>query len=152
MIKKNIHWFVITLTLISSHTVVWAQGTAEKEIQLLESNEREAVLKNDTATLYELYWSKDFLVNTPSNKVSTLADIKQFFRSGKIVFSTYDRVVEKIMITQNMAVVMGYETIKPQGATDNAGKSVTRRFTNIWIKEKRGWRLTARQATNITVE
>ena len=35
---------------------------------------------------------------------------------------------------------------------DNAGKEqkIVRRFTNIWIKTKKEWKLLARQATNIT--
>lgn len=29
-------------------------------------------------------------------------------------------------------------------------KAMTRRFTNIWMKNGSGWKLTARQATNIS--
>ena len=47
---------------------------------------------------------------------------------------------------------MGLETLTPQGDTQNAGKTVTRRFTNIWTKESDEWKLTARQATVVLVK
>ncbi|MEO8766236.1 MAG: hypothetical protein ABI416_18180 [Ginsengibacter sp.] len=47
---------------------------------------------------------------------------------------------------------MGKEIVGPKGITANAGKIVTRRFTNIWMKTTDGWKLTARQATIIPVK
>ena len=46
---------------------------------------------------------------------------------------------------------MGHDIVKPQGDMQNAGKTVTRRFTDIWMKDETGWLLTARQATIISV-
>lgn len=43
---------------------------------------------------------------------------------------------------------MRYDMVKPEGAIANAGKKVTRRYTDIWMKDQKTWRLTARQATN----
>jgi ketosteroid isomerase-like protein len=42
---------------------------------------------------------------------------------------------------------MGVETLISQGDTKDAGKKIERRFTNVWTKEREGWKLTARQAT-----
>ena len=50
-----------------------------------------------------------------------------------------------------MAVVMGHDIIKPKGAMEDSGKTVTRRYTDVWIKDKTGWQLTIRQATNILI-
>ena len=47
---------------------------------------------------------------------------------------------------------MGKEIIHAEGITSNAGKTVTRRFTNIWTTENGSWKLTARQATIVSVE
>jgi hypothetical protein len=46
---------------------------------------------------------------------------------------------------------MGTETPMPQGTSENAGKTLKRRFTNIWMKENNVWKLTARQSTLISV-
>ncbi len=47
---------------------------------------------------------------------------------------------------------MGEKKIKPQGDQDNAGKLVTRRFTNIWKYKNKKWVIIARQATIIKIE
>ncbi len=46
---------------------------------------------------------------------------------------------------------MGKEVLIPQGTSENTGKTVTRRFTNIWMKEKNVWKLIARQATILSL-
>jgi hypothetical protein len=47
---------------------------------------------------------------------------------------------------------MGSEIIRPQGQQINAGKVVTRRFTNVWMNSNNTWSIIARQATIIKVE
>ncbi|MFT4032607.1 MAG: hypothetical protein QM669_09310 [Siphonobacter sp.] len=54
--------------------------------------------------------------------------------------------------TENLGIAMGKEIVTPQRATQNAGKKVTRRYTDVWINTKGTWHLIARQATNSTVE
>ena len=59
---------------------------------------------------------------------------------------------EKITFNDDLAIVMGEEKIKPQGKQPNAGKLVTRRFTNVWKYSNSAWSIIARQATIIKVE
>jgi hypothetical protein len=49
-------------------------------------------------------------------------------------------------------MVMGEEIIKPVGHQQHAGKTVTRRFTNIWKFANNQWQIIGRQATIIKVE
>ena len=60
--------------------------------------------------------------------------------------------IEKITFYDNVAIVMGGEKIKPQGKQMNAGKLVSRRFTNVWMYSNNSWTIIARQATIIKVE
>ncbi|MBA3648590.1 MAG: nuclear transport factor 2 family protein [Chitinophagales bacterium] len=62
------------------------------------------------------------------------------------------QLIEKISFVQNIAIVMGHDIVKPKAGMENAGKTVTRRYTDIWMKDGDGWRLTARQATIISVQ
>jgi len=39
--------------------------------------------------------------------------------------------------------------VEPKDKFDNGGKSITRRYTNVWIKNDTSWQLAARQASNI---
>ena len=105
----------------------------------------------DSATLLKLY-SPDLVVNSPWNRVSSLQDILNNLRKGVDDRQSFERHIEKITFTENIAIVMGQETIKPTGQAPNAGKTVQRRYTDIWMKNKDNWHLVARQSTVFTVE
>jgi len=38
---------------------------------------------------------------------------------------------------------------QPQNMTHNHDDWILRRFTNVWIKTKEGWKLAARQSTQV---
>ncbi len=122
----------------------FSQSKLDKEIRQLEKYWSELLDKSDTTALAKV-WSKDYIVNNPAGKIITGKDIISFIRNGQR-FPAYDRIIESITFSGKMAIVMGKEISQPQ--KDNS-KVITRRFTNIWSKEKRDWRLVARQATNI---
>lgn len=128
-----------------------AQNSSEAEIRKIDSAQKEAYLKKDTSNFLK-YFSPDVVVHGPSNKIETLEELLVRIRKGGSDREYYDRVVEKITFFNNIAVVMGNETTKPTGIAANAGKTVKRRFTNIWMKKENGWRLVARQSTIISVE
>lgn len=141
---------VITTFLCLTNFILLAQENDETEIRKLEKMEGDAFEKKDTLTLFKLF-SPNLVVNTPLNRVATLEDIKRLIRSGKIDVSSSEKIIEKISFINDMAVVMGHDIIKPQGAMEYAGKTLTRRYTDVWIKDKTGWHLTIRQATNILI-
>lgn len=127
-----------------------AQQSAETVIRRLENEEREAILKRDTTKLYQLM-SLDIVVQNPENVIVGFRQIIDRVKTGKINYASFERLIEKITFFKNTAIVMGKEVLIPQGSTQNAGKTVTRRFTNIWIKKKSVWKLAARQATIVSL-
>jgi len=129
-----------------------AQDPREAEIKRLENLERESVLKGDSAVLFGKIWSSNMVVNTPANVVGTVEGTKAMLRSGNLSYLSFERNIEKITFTDNVAIVMGSEIIKPQGNQLNAGKTVSRRFTNVWLYKNNAWSIIARQATIIKVE
>ncbi len=130
---------------------LYAQSKTETEIRQLEQRELEAIHKSDTAMLLRM-WSKNFVVNNPYGQIVTVPEILTFIREGKIDYSTVERNVERVTIVENIAICMGKEIVTPEKATENAGKKVIRQYTNIWMKEKGGWRMVARQATIVKIE
>jgi len=138
-----------------SCTTVFGQQAASPafvtEITRLEQLEAQAVMKGDTTTLFRL-WAPAFVVNNPDNRVVTAQQVKQFIRSGKLDYTSFTRVIEKITQADNVAIAMGYEVTNPQKNTANAGRTVTRRYTDIWVRSNGTWLLTARQATNVLVQ
>jgi hypothetical protein len=107
--------------------------------------------KGDTTALLKI-WHKDFIVNNLYGEIVTLPQIFGFIRSGKLDYSTVERIVDRVAFVQNVAISMGNEIVTPQNATEHAGKKVTRQYTNIWLKTKEGWRMIARQATIVSVQ
>jgi len=128
-----------------------AQQAEEAQIRQLENAEREAILKGDTARLSQLM-SPNIVVHNPENTIVGYAQIVERIQKGMINYDSFERLIERVSFFDNTAVVMGKETIKPKGTTKNAGKTVTRRFTNIWLKDGSTWRLIARQSTIVSVK
>ena len=147
--KKNLTSLVSTIFLALIYSVSLAQQQNEIEIRKLENMEAEAFSKKDTLTLLKLF-SPNLVVNSPLNRVATFQDVMNLIRAGKIDVGSVKKVIERISFVGNIAIVMGQDIVTPQGAMDNAGKTVTRRYTDIWMRDKTSWRLTARQATIIS--
>lgn len=124
----------------------------EAEIRRLENIEREATMRGDSATLFGKIWSNEMVVNTPANRVGTLEGSKMQLRTGNLAYASFARNIEKITFNENIAMVMGEEITKPQGYQLHVGKTVTRRFTNVWKFANNQWFMIGRQATIIKVE
>ena len=129
----------------------YAQNVAENKIRELDNEQKEAYFRRDTATLLKLF-SPHVIINGFSNKFETLQDVLSRIRQEGNNMDYYDRIIEKVIFAHNTAIVMGNETIKPSGIAVNAGKTVKRRFTNIWIPNKKSWQLVARQSTIFSIE
>jgi len=150
--RQFLTFLTISFSMTFTASIVLAQDPREAEIKRLENVERESVLKGDSASLYDKIWSPNMIVNTPANVVGTVEGTKAQLRSGNLSYISFERNIEKIVFNDNVAIVMGGEIIKPQGHQVNAGKTVTRRFTHVWLCKNNSWSIIARQATIIKVE
>ena len=121
----------------------------EQEIRKLDLTEADGLLRKDVAVLEKL-WAEDFTVNNPRNGISNgRKEVLELIRTGIIDYSFFVRDIETMLFHGNTVIVMGLETIKPVGKAPFAGQTVRRRFTNIWMKRKGKWLLTARHANII---
>jgi len=146
---------IITLSLVTVFNLLlssrsFSQQSDENLIRALENKERDAILKSDTAQLSSLMSAK-IVVQNPENAIVGFRQIMDRIKSGKINYSSFERKIENIAFLNGIAVIMGVEVLIPQGDTQNTGKTVKRRFTNIWTKENGDWKLTARQATIVSI-
>ena len=147
--KKNKFLLLIVLPILMSN-ISLAQQSDEVVIRQLENAEREAILKGDTTVLSQLM-SSQIVVQNPENAIVGFTKIMERVKAGKINYSSFERSIENIAFVDNIAIVMGLEILIPQGGSQHTGKTVKRRFTNIWIKQKEVWKLTATQATIISI-
>lgn len=133
----------------SSHDPGLGIKTENDQIRGLEKQEREAYIKKDTTKLSTL-WSSTLVVTNSDNSIKTVSDLKTDFSKSSKSIAPFERIIEKITINDNVAAVMGREITTPSMSSNIQQKAVTRRFTNIWMKSGSDWKLTARQATNIS--
>ena len=128
---------------------VKANDELEQTIRKLELAETDAVLRSDVAALEKL-WAADFTVNNPQNQISRgRKEVLDRVRAGLIKYSSFTREIESFGFYGDTVIVMGLEKIVPAGNNPKAGETVSRRYTNIWMKRKGSWLLTARHANVI---
>jgi hypothetical protein len=70
-------------------------------------------------------------------------------QSGVIRYKAFERSIESLRVNADLAVVMGSETVVPDGSAPGAGQQIKRRFTDISQREGGStWRMVARHANN----
>jgi hypothetical protein len=119
-------------------------ASIEQKIRMLDAAHADAVLSGNLAAM-DTIWTEDFIVNNPFNEI----DQADRIRSGVVSYSSFLREIEAIRIYENTAIVMGKETVVPKGKSPDAGKTIHRRYTNIWMIREGKWRLVARHASVI---
>ncbi|CAG0927900.1 hypothetical protein TFLX_00684 [Thermoflexales bacterium] len=121
----------------------------EDVIRQLEEQERQAVLQQDLAALERL-WAEELIVNNPQNQISpSRGAVVELVKRGLIRYTAFERRIESIRFSADIAIVMGAETVEPVGDAPRAGGTVERRFTNIWGKQDATWHMIARHANVI---
>ena len=138
--------FVVTGSVLGQNTK--PNSELEQTIRKLEREENEAVLHSDIPALEKL-WAEDFTVNNPQSQISRgRKDVFDRVRAGLINYSAFVREIEEIKFYRDTVIVMGSEVVTP-AQEPKAGQAIHRRFTNIWMKRKGKWLLTARHANVI---
>ncbi len=144
-----------TLFLLAVAVIILASGSSsgqsakqnaaiEQEIRRLDLAHANAVLRGDLKAIDRL-WTEDFVVNNPFNEI----DKADRIRTGAVTYSSFLRVPEVVTIHGETVIVMGREEVVPKDKSPDAGKTINRRYTNIWMKRKGEWRLVARHASVI---
>lgn len=122
-----------------------ADGQAESAIRAVEDDERQAMLRGDAAAL-ERFWAAELLVNAPGGKIRTRPEVLEYVKSGRLKYSAFERHIERIAVHGDVAVAMGAETVVPATGPD-AGKTLHRRYSDVFTRQNGQWRLIARQTT-----
>jgi ketosteroid isomerase-like protein len=142
-------YLVLTFLIIQSLFCYSQDKETITEIRRLEELERTAALNKDSSTLLKL-WASDFTVNAPSNRVVTggksTLDRPVITQAN---YTSFEREVEHIILKGEIAICMGNETVVTTATPSQPSTTIKRRYSNIWMKEKEGWKLIARHANVI---
>lgn len=92
------------------------------------------------------------MVTTPRNSIAqTRAAVFKNQQQGFIDYSSFERVIEKMQVQDNLVITMGYELFvaKHDLQEAKAGQPTKRRFTNVWMKRNGQWLQIGRHASII---
>jgi ketosteroid isomerase-like protein len=141
-------YLAVALAILVPHLAsaqsVSQKAAIEQEIRRLDLEHADAILRGDLPALDKL-WTTDFKVNNPFNEV----DKADRIRTGAMTYSSFIREPETVLVHGDTVIVMGREIVVPKGNSPDAGKTINRRYTNIWMKRDSKWRLVARHASVI---
>lgn len=149
--QLGIFTLLLSFSLISCKNEIVDKSSAENEIRKMEQLQVKGILEQDSTIIRKIL-ANDLIVNAPSNTVVDLNMAMEAFKLGYIDYSSYEQKIDEIKIIENIAIVMGLETVMPKGLTGKAGIIEKRRFTDIWMCKSTQWVMIARQATNISIE
>ena len=124
----------------------------EEEINRLTAYEADLVLRGDVATIERLY-PDDFVVTNPFNQFINKQKVLERILTNIIKYKSYEKQIEYLRIYGNTVLTAGTETVVPTADADrpDAGQTVHRRFTEVWIKRKGQWQRVARHASNVVL-
>ncbi|GAB4014952.1 hypothetical protein GCM10028808_38900 [Spirosoma migulaei] len=130
-----------------------AQSTDDipKTINDLEQIGVKGILTADTNLLAQI-WAPEFMVTTPRNTIAqNRAAVFKNQQQGLIDYSSFERVIEKMQVQENLVITMGYELFvaKHDLQEAKAGQPTKRRFTNVWMKKNGQWKQIGRHASII---
>jgi hypothetical protein len=121
--------------LLSFIVTAQKKSDIETTIRNLEQLAVKGILQGDTTILKQV-WAAECMVTTPRNTIAETRDaVFKNQKAGLIDYSSFERIIEKIEIQENVVVTMGYETFvaKHDLQEAKAGQSIKRRFTNVWM-------------------
>ena len=142
---------LLTISLAALIITTYGQSSKAEEIRKMEQLQVQAVLDQDS-TILQRIMANDLIINAATNNVIGMQAAMKALRQGYIHYSSYQQEIDTISVFKNIGIVMGLEIMKPVGITVNAGKTVKRRFTDVWMYKNQKWAMIARQATNISIE
>ena len=92
------------------------QTLDERAVLLADAQQRSAVASVDVEAIGKIS-DPHLRVNAPNNRILTREDLMRMVASGEIRNEVFERTPEDIVITGDVAVVMGHEVVFPGAAS-----------------------------------
>lgn len=109
------------------------------------------ILRRDIAGL-DRFFLDDFVVTNPFNQFIDKPKVIVRLRADIIKYSSYTRRYDAFRVYGDTVVVVGSETVVPavDANRPDAGQTVRRRFTEVWVRREGRWQKVVRHANNVT--
>jgi hypothetical protein len=114
----------------------------QREIEVLEQREADAMLGADVATL-ETLWADDMVVNSTANMIAGKKLLLEMVENGQLKLRMYERRPVRISVFGELVVSTGNEVSQLiRGSI--AGFKLFTSYMNVWTKRDGNWQLLAR--------
>ena len=158
MKKRNGPSVVLLATLAFGSLIIPGTATSQQgDARALEEIKRryeyrEKILLARNFAALERFYPADHIVTNPYNRLVDKAYVMDRIRTDVISYASFERHFDLFRIYGDTAVVVGSEKVIP--ATDakrpDAGQTIRRRFTEVWVRREGTWQVVTRHASNIT--
>ena len=122
----------------------------ESSLRAADAEQMRIIVQQD-ATAQRQFMHPNYIINAPANRVLRKSQVVSMLAHGGMASERFERVIEGTAVTGTVGIVMGREIVKPAAASElgklHPGKTLQRRFTNVFLFENGKWRFLARQAT-----
>jgi ketosteroid isomerase-like protein len=150
--SKMIRSLLAAIPILAAAPFALAQTAADSSGLRAQIENAQAIFQGDSKALDSLM-DDDVTVNHPTNRiVKEKKELLSLIQKGVIRYTSFERFPEEFLFFNDMVVVMGRETVVPAKGAPNAGRTLERRYTNIWMKRNGKWRLTVRHANNVCTD
>jgi ketosteroid isomerase-like protein len=148
----------MTILLLTAAPIALAQEqsarrdqrrSVEQVIRQLDHERIQAQIGADAVALDRIY-ANDFIGIGPSGTVRTKPQVISDFTSGGLKFQSITTDDVRVRVYGNTAVETGRSIMSGQ----DKGKTVPRdnRFTRVWVKQHRRWRLVANHYSSLITQ
>ena len=122
----------------------------EEEFKRLNAYDADIVLRGDVAAM-DSFYPDDQVVTNQFNQLISKKQVLERVRANIIKYKSYEKRMEYLRAYGDTVVIAGSETVVPTADANrpDAGQTVRRRFTEVWMKRKGQWRKVARHVSTI---
>jgi hypothetical protein len=139
---------LLAVALLALSPAAFAARSTEQIIRELEQQQVQAAITRDRAALEKIF-ATDFRIISPTGSIGTRETLLDVLTSGPAPYQSAQYTTDFVRDYGHIAVSVGMDTVVPNTGAQ-AGKTVLRRVTQVWQRQKGVWRLTLRQANIIT--
>lgn len=124
-------------------------GKEEAALAKVDLAQKEMVAKAEVARLAALA-APGLTINAPTNRVLTREPFLAMMRDGRIGAEDFTRTIERVTVDGDVGIVMGSEVFTPTAASElgriYGAVPLKRRYTNVYRRDRDGWKWLARHA------
>ena len=144
--------FSLTAALLMASAPAFAKPN-EASLRAADAEQMRIIVEEDAKAQQE-FMHPNYMLNGPANAVKRKAELVAMLSRGDIASDKFERQVEGIAITGDVGIVMGSEIVTPDPNSNlgrlHPGKTLHRRYTNVFLWQRGKWRFLARQASIVT--